>query len=295
MALKIRVIHVIDDLLAAGKIQRDLEGKVPAVISDVDGTVGKWQLLISLLFMIADVFHEKRHIIQRLKDAVMDYNMYNEPFENVMMVALQILPKATEGLGMDMVRHLAAVVACRDLSMVYAFPKALLNCHAANGPKDRCLIIAITGTPQFLADPFCKALHFDIPIGCEYKVDGSDRLTGERDEAMAIRKEEPLEVLCECGVRPVFSLVDSMTDLPLVLAVPFGNALGINPKPPLMEYIRKHPEQRITAVSDHRSTGVQFYRANDRGGLDEVTRWEALPVGIACALPLLRGELVLRG
>ncbi|MFA6160912.1 MAG: haloacid dehalogenase-like hydrolase [Patescibacteria group bacterium] len=295
MALKIRVIQVIDDLLTAGKIQRDLEGKVPAVISDVDGTVGKWQLLISLLFMIADVFHEKRHIIQQLKDAVMDYNAYNGSFESVMMTALQILPKATEGLGMDMVKHLSAVVALRDLSMVYAFPKALLECHASRPMKDRCLIVAITGTPQFLADPFCKALHFDIPIGCEYKVDGRDRLTGERDEATAIHKEEPLEVLRECGVRPVLSLVDSKTDLPLVLAVPLGNALGINPKPSLMEYIRNNSERRITAVSDHRSTGVQFYRADAQGRLYEVTRWEALPAGLAYALPPLRGELVLPG
>lgn len=293
--LQARVMQVIEDLVRAGKIKRDRDGMVKAFVTDIDGTVGKWQLLISLLFMIAEVHHDKRPIIRRLHDAVMDYNSYNGTFVSVMDVALEILPRATEGLRMDMVHHMAAVVAHRDLSMIYAFSKALLDCLWIQKPDDRRLIIAITGTPQFLAEPFCNALHFDLPIGCHYYVDAHGRLTGERDEAAAIHKEEPLSVIRACNVVVDMAGGDTKTDVPIFLSAPKTCRLAVNPKPRLLSYIRDNPELNITVVFDHRSTGVQFFRVNGNGALREISRYDTLPPDIAYSLPNLPGEFVLHG
>ncbi|MHB8831028.1 MAG: HAD family hydrolase [Patescibacteria group bacterium] len=287
------VMAVINSLIAQGKLKRRENGKILALISDTDGTVGKWQLLISLLIFIGDTFSERKPIIKPLEEAIQEYHQSRMVFGEVVKLALKILPDAIRGLHFETVSHLAVEVAKRYRNRVYQFPKAVLDSLSVQPPESRRLILSITGAPQIIADPFCRALKFDLAIGCEYFVDGNGQFTGERDETPAIRKDEVLKVLAEdCGIDLDESMYmgDTIADLPGLLAVCIKYRWAINPKSELQGAIRRNPGHNIVWVHDHHATGVQFFRALSDGCLHEQERESFLPPDLVEALPRLPGE-----
>jgi phosphoserine phosphatase len=144
-----------------------------------------------------------------------------------------------------------------------------------------------------VADPFCRALNFDLAIGCDYFLDETRHFTGERDETSAIRKDEVLKVLSQdCGIDldASIGMGDTMSDLPIFLATHIAHRWAINPKPELLATMRRNPDHNIVCVHDHHATGVQFFRALSNGGFYEVERKEFLPAELIEALPRLPSE-----
>lgn len=287
------VLSIVESLIEKGKLRRRKNGKISAFISDTDGTVGKWQLLIGLLMFIGETFSERKPLVEPLEEVVYGYHQGRLPFGMVIEQALAILPKAIRGLHIEIIRHLAIEVAQRYRDRVYQYPKAVLTTLSSLEAEDRRLILSITGAPQLIADPFCSALNFDIAIGCDYYLDKLGRFTGERDETPAIRKNEVLTVLAEdCGIDldDSMGMGDTMSDLPIFLAVNPRYRWAINPKAELLTTMRGNPGYNIVCFHDHHATGVQVLKCDENGRLHEIKRGEYLPPELVRALPLLPGE-----
>ncbi|MDD5726898.1 MAG: haloacid dehalogenase-like hydrolase, partial [Patescibacteria group bacterium] len=258
------VMMAIESLISQGKLQRRANGKIPAFISDLDGTVGKRQLLISLLLFLGETFSDKKRAVRPLEQAMLDYGEGGLAFPEVVTTALRVLPDAIRGMDYQAVEYLAREVARRNLSMTYQFPKTVLSCLKDQPIESRRLLLSITGSPQMVADHFCQALKFDVAIGCDYFVDSVGLFTGGRDETPAIRKDEVIKVLAEdCGIDLDESMYmgDTMVDLPGFLAVCIKYRWAINPKSELQGAIRRNPCHNIVWIHDHHATGVQFFRA----------------------------------
>ncbi|MFA6099490.1 MAG: haloacid dehalogenase-like hydrolase [Patescibacteria group bacterium] len=290
------VIPAIEKLIVQGKLQRRPNGKIPALVSDVDGTVGKLQLLISLLILIGEDYLTCAETVLPLNKAIAAYYRGALAFPEVVSLALKILPKAIKGLPAISIERLTEKVVKTGLERVYQFPQALLNCLATQPPETRRLILSVTGAPQMVADPFCQALNFDVAIGCNYFLDETGHFTGERDETSAIRKDEVLKVLAQdCGIDldESIGMGDTMSDLPILLAVNIRYRWAINPKPELLAAMRRNPDYNVVCIHDHHSTGVQFFRALSNGCLYEPHRKNFLPPDLVEALPRLPGEYCL--
>jgi phosphoserine phosphatase len=287
------VMAAINALISQGKLQKRANGKIPAFISDLDGTVGKRQLLISLLLFLGDTFSDKKVAVWPLVNAMREYENGPLAFPEVVKVALRVLPDAIEGMNAQAVEYLAHEVARRDLSRIYQFPKAVLDCLNVQPVESRRLLLSITGAPQMIADHFCQALKFDVAIGCDYFVDNVGLFSGGRDETPAIRKDEVLKVLAQdCGIDldESIGMGDTMSDWNVLLRVHPRYRWAINPKFEMLAAVRRNPDQNIVCVHDHHSTGVQFFRVHNRGGLFELQRKDFLPPELVDALPRLPGE-----
>lgn len=283
----------IEVLVSQGKLQKRANGKIPAFISDIDGTVGKRQLLISLLLFLGEAFSDKKVAVLPLEKALQDYRNGRLAFPEVVKTALRVLPDAIHGLNFHAVDYLAREVARRDLSRIYQFPKALLGCLNDQPIETRRLLLSITGAPQMIADHFCKALKFDLAIGCDYFVDSVGIFSGGRDETPAIRKGEVLKVLAQdCGIDldESIGMGDTMSDWDVLLNVHIRYRWAINPKSEMLDAMRRNPGHNIVCVHDHHSTGVQFFRVLNRGGLFELQRKDFLPPELVDVLPSLPGE-----
>lgn len=285
------IAAAIDSLVRDGKLSR--RSKYACLITDVDGTFGKWQLLLSLLVAIAEEKSEKRHALCETLDKISEYQMCRIPFHDVMRSALEAVPLAMEGLSSDFIRRLSDAITMRDATLIYRLPGELVKAIKSLDPDMRLLMLSVTGAPQFIAEPFCRELGLDTAVGVEYFVDAQGRFTGERDETPAIRKAEVMDVLDGMGVLDLQNSVgmgDTMSDLPIFEKVHPLHRLAINPKPELLTHMRANPDKNIVFVSDHRSTGVQFYRADALGRLGEVHRSDAIPISIVNTVLPLVGE-----
>ncbi|MDD5438239.1 MAG: hypothetical protein PHC70_03790 [Patescibacteria group bacterium] len=287
------VTNVINDLVFQGMLRKMANGKIRAFISDLDGTVGKRQLLISLLLFLGETFSDKKVAIRPLELAMRDYLDGKLIFPEVVSIALRVLPDAIRGMNYQAVEYLAREVARRDLLRTYQFPQAVLSCLTGQPVESRRLLLSITGAPQMVADHFCQALKFDVAIGCDYFIDSVGLFTGGRDETPAIRKAEVLKILSQdCGIDldASIGMGDTMSDLPIFMATHIAHRWAINPKPELLATMRRNPDHNVVCVHDHHATGVQFFRALSNGGFYEVERKEFLPAELIEALPRLPSE-----
>lgn len=287
------VMPAIEVLITQGKLQKRANGKIPAFISDIDGTVGKRQLLISMLLFLGGTFSDKRAAIWPLGQAMREYQDGQLAFPEVVKLALRVLPDAIQGMDYHAVEYLAREVAKRDLSRIYQFPRAVLGCLNDQPVESRRLLLSITGAPQMIADHFCEALKFDVAIGCDYFVDSDGLFSGGRDETPAIRKDEVLKVLVQdCGIDldESIGMGDTMSDWNVLLRVHPRYRWAINPKFEMLEAMRRNPDHNIVYVHDHHSTGVQFFRLHNGRDLFELQRKDFLPPELVDALPRLPGE-----
>ncbi|GEM_PF-898992 len=285
--------HILDEILISEVINgiRDNNGQVPADVSDVDGTNSVNQGLIQLELAIGDAFPERNVMIERVKSGWQKYKLRRGNFSPVIREAVEIIPDLFRGLKRVDVQALAERVAEREACMTYAFPRRLYRLLRERAPQHRRLLIAITGSPHDYAVPFCKALGFDVAVGCWMEVDEQGRYTGRRDERPAIDKAAvmgELEMRRNLKWAGGIALGDSPTDIPMFKRCTYR--IAINPTMDLQAFMRETPGLRISWINDHQKTGVQAYAPRHDGLYMEVPLHHVLPPDLATALPSMPGS-----
>jgi phosphoserine phosphatase len=261
------------------------------LFTDIDGTVYQWQLLIVLVLIIAKYYPEKRPIVLPLRKAISGYKNRVLNFSVVINILITIIPDVFRGVDKKRVKRMAAARALRVGSQVYLFPKTLIDVALAI-VDEPWLIVAITGSPQEVADPFCKQLGIHVTIGSHYKSDQNGIYTGVRDIDSGINKGAILDAiadLCpEIEWDACIALGDSENDYSMFERC--GFSLAINPNLPLIELIRSN-ENRVIRVSDGQKQGIELEAVNSRGAFAECCVFCALPPDLAEVFPFLPGML----
>jgi len=249
-----------------------------ADVSDIDGTVYKWQLLIMLVLGITDAFPKKKSLVKPLKHAIDDYRARRGEFGEVIRLLLLVIPEVFIGVPRSRVKNLAKVIAESEAPQVYTFPKKLYQILKSQ----KRILIAITGAPQEVAEPFCAKLGFDFVIGADYKVNSKGMYTGEYDISSGIAKGLIMDTLAnECGLKwdKSIGLGDSEADIPIFDRV--GWPIAVNPNTSLIAHIRSHTEKPIAFVRDGQKSGVQIFLPTEQGYFIETRSIHILPIGVA--------------
>ncbi|MDF1496552.1 MAG: HAD-IB family phosphatase [Patescibacteria group bacterium] len=259
------------------------------IFTDIDGTVYQWQLLIDLVLVIAKHYPNKRPIVEPLRKAINQYKKRVLSFSIVIKILITIIPDVFKGVNKKMVKKFAATRARNVGSRVYLFPKTLIDV-ALEIVDDPWLIVAITGSPQEVADPFCHQLGIHVAIGSFYKSDKNGLYTGVRDIDSGINKGVYVEAIAEECPEIVWeeciALGDSETDLPMFERC--GYAVAINPNEPLLDHIRT-AEKTIRMVRCGQKSGTQIYTRDGYGLFTEHCADCTLPTDVGARFPKLPG------
>ncbi|MBD3281872.1 HAD hydrolase family protein [Candidatus Uhrbacteria bacterium] len=265
-----------------------------AIFSDIDGTVYQWQLLIDLVLAIAKNYPEKRSIVKPLRAVIVGYKRRETPFRVVIDVLISIIPHVFKGVNKKRVQKFAAARARSVQSKVYVFPKEMLKiAKSLDGTDDPYVLIAITGAPQEVAEPFCAQLGFDVVIGSYYQANRRGTYTGERDIDSGINKGayiDAIDSLYAIDFERSIAKGDSEHDHDMFDRC--GYAYAINPNTTLVHKLRESAkDESWYIVRDGQKSGVQISAVNQDGALYEVCASCAMPPDIASVFPLLPGML----
>lgn len=265
-----------------------------AIFSDIDGTVYQWQLLIDLVLSIAKHYPEKRTIIKPLREAIKGYKKRETPFSVVIDVLISIIPYVFKGVNKKRVQQFAAARARNLQSKVYTFPKNMLRiAKSFDGKNDPFVLIAITGAPQEVAEPFCKQLGFDVVIGSYYQANRRGTYTGKRDIDSGINKGlylDAINSLYRIDFERSIAKGDSENDFAMFERC--GYAYAINPNITLVNKLRvSAKDESWYIVRDGQKSGVQINAVNQQGALYEVCASCSMPPDIAAIFPILPGML----
>lgn len=251
-------------------------GRKDAAFFDIDGTVFQDQWLIRLMLAVADEFEEKREIVAPIRKALDVYKMRRTyDYRPVIDSAVDSIDPFFDGLPERRIREMALRLVEEIGSMRYLFSSTLLERLSAPPPSERGLIVAVTGSPMEIAEPFCRQLGFDLVIGVTYNVlDG--RYTGTRDEQSVHHKGSVIDELAArfgLDLAECLAIGDSPSDIPMLDRV--GHPFVLNPNGDLLRYARKNIN--VVWVNDRQKTGVTLYHADWRGMFVEIGLRDALP------------------
>lgn len=255
-------------------------GRNDAAFFDIDGTVFQDQWLIRLMFAVADEFEEKRAIVQPTRNALDIYKLRRTyDYSPVVDSAVSAIVPFFSGLPEERIREMARNLVDQMGSMRYLFSSTLLQQLSAKPRDERGLIVAITGSPMEIAEPFCASLGFDLVLGVTYDVQDG-RYTGTRDEQCVHHKGTVIDELASffgLDLAECLAIGDSPSDIPMLDRV--GHPFVLNPNGELLRYARKNIN--VVWVNDRQKTGVTLHHADWRGMFVEIGLREALPPYLA--------------
>lgn len=267
---------------------------VRAIFSDIDGTVYQWQLLIDLVLAIAKHYPEKRSTVQPLREAIKGYKKRETPFSVVINVLISIIPHTFKGVNKKRVQQFAAARARSVRSKVYIFPKTFLEiAKKFDHTNDPFVLIAITGAPQEVAEPFCKQLGFDVVIGSYYQANRRGTYTGKRDIDSGINKGLYIDAInsqFQIDFQRSVAKGDSEHDYSMFERC--GYAYAINPNTALVDKLRSSAVgKNWFIIRDGQKSGVQINSITANQSLREVCSNCSMPQDMARVFPQLLGML----
>lgn len=244
--------------------------KLPvASFFDFDGTTSERQFLIEFMLQVGDLFPEKWTVTQLIRQELEFYKSrrtYN--YRPVIDAAVAAIPSFFRGLRVADAETVARSVLARYGEMTYIFPRRLIEALHSRPIEERGLIIAITGAPAFIAEPFGVRHGFDLVYSARDRVeDGA--YTGVRDDRSVHDKGgimDEFEDEFGLDLDGCMALGDSESDIPMLQRVGFPFAM--NPQDKLIDWIRRNP--KVVWVNDRQKNGVTLFRAGYRNAKDKL-------------------------
>jgi phosphoserine phosphatase len=252
----------------------DLMRKV--TLFDLDGTKCTRQMTIELLLRISTEMIGWAEKIAPIRAAVDTYHRERTyDYSPVGEIAVPLLQGGLlKGLRERDVLDIAMRMMVELRSQRYIFTRTLMEVLARCPRSERGLIIAITGSPQKVAELFVADMGFDLVFGTNYRVEDGI-YTGELDERSAVDKGAIVDELAErfkLNLASSMAVGDTASDIPMLERV--GFPIAMNPNPELLAQARR---RRYTVVYDRQKNGVTVFRPDAYGCLSEVPLQRIFP------------------
>ncbi len=211
--------------------------KRPVAVFDIDGTVFRSSLFLELLERLVERgilpldLKEVYHNEQKLwLDRQGEYDAYVEK-------AVEAFLGSVKGVSFDEVSRVATELVGEKKNRVYRYTRDLIKSLRKKG----YFLLAISHSPRFVLDEFCKELGFDKMYGFFYETGPSGNFTGEVADIEVIRnkaailqravRKENLALEGSIGVG------DTESDIPMLEMV--EEPIAFNPNRKLLEHARK--------------------------------------------------------
>lgn len=207
-------------------------------VFDVDGTIFRSSLLIELVEYL---------VVKRVfpKSAVGDYDRVYENWINrrgkygdYLGGVIRAFDKNIKGVSYKEVVKLSKEINKLHQERVYRYTRDLVG----ELKKKRYYLLAISGSPKFIVEEFCRGLGFNKTYGRRYELDWRGRFTGPvMDEELISDKAKILKraVLKEnLSLAGSVGVGDTETDIPLLKMV--KRPICFNPNQKLYRYARRN-------------------------------------------------------
>lgn len=168
---------------------RDMEGKRPVAVFDIDGTVFRSSLLIELVdrLILRDVFPETaRTVYERAQEEWLDRKGDYEAYVKKVVMAFL---KHIKGLPYGEVADIAGEIIEEMHNRTYRYTRDLIQELKGKG----YFMLAVSHSPKFIVDGFAYELGFHKSYGTFFATGASGRFTGEiEDEHIIMNKATTL-------------------------------------------------------------------------------------------------------
>ena len=222
--------------------------KRPVAVFDIDGTIFRSSLFLelvkqmSLQGILPDGF-KNAYEAERLSwlDRKGDYQEY-------VGKVVQAFVANIKGVSYDTVTKLANEIVEEKKDRVYRYTRDLMKDLREEG----YFLLAISHSPRFILDVFCKEAGFDKVYGYFYETGPTGNFTGEVADADVMNnKAAVLQRAVQKGSLSLEKSVgvgDTETDIPMLEMV--ETAIAFNPNRKLLEHARKRKWKIVVERKD---------------------------------------------
>lgn len=205
---------------------------------DIDGTLFRWQLFRELVFELINlgaidqksgkILEEKFVSWRALKASWRDYE---DEVVNVMLnKIIELSPSIIDLAAQNVIK--------KSGHKVYNYTSNLIK----RLKNDNYYLVAITGSPQEIAEPFASLHGFDTCLGVAWKKDPNTGLyTAEYERSVIGQKDKIfIEFIKSNGFSKSdsYGVGDTMSDYPLLSNV--DNPIAFNPDNELLQKAKEH-------------------------------------------------------
>ena len=224
-----------------------VRGKEKVAVFDIDGTVFRSSLLIELMeALVLEKIVPKRAGASwgvEYQAWLERRGTYRAYIDKVILASYRHL----RGVSQFKVWEIAKKVIAFHKSRVYRFSRDLVR-----ELKPTHYLLAISGSPYDVVQPFCREFGFDKVYGTIYEVDGRSRFTGRilyeefvRDKRKTLERaliKEELTLAGSVGVG------DTETDIPFLKMV--ERPIAFNPNEKLYRYAKRRGWEIVVERKD---------------------------------------------
>lgn len=222
--------------------------KRPVAVFDIDGTVFRSSLFLELLERLVErgilpkdlkqAYQNEQHLWLDRKG---EYDAYVEK-------AVEAFLARVKGVSYEEVTKTAADLIAERKNRVYRYTRDRIKDLKGKG----YFLLAISHSPRFIVDEFCREAGFDKMYGYFFETGPSGNFTGEVADADVIRnkaailqravRKENLSLEGSVGVG------DTESDIPMLEMV--EEPIAFNPNQKLLEHARKRGWKVIVERKD---------------------------------------------
>jgi HAD superfamily hydrolase (TIGR01490 family) len=209
----------------------------PVAFFDIDGTVFRSSLLVSLVEALidADVFQSS----MREQYAIAHANWLNREgtYEAYISALIDAFLRNLQGVHYGEFADVGRRVVAEQGRHVYRYTRDLI----LDLRRDGYYIVAISQSPKTILDEFCDAYGFDKVYGRMYEIGPQDRFTGSViDEYLIMNKASIVQRVCahqKVDSAHAIAVGDTDADIPLLEAV--AHPICFNPNQRLYDHAKR--------------------------------------------------------
>jgi len=228
-------------------------------VFDIDGTIFRSSLLRELLeaLITFGIFPYRAqeyyvHAYVRWLDRKASYHIYQR-------AVIHAFQRYIKGTNQNMIRDTSSHVMNFHRYRIYHYTKKML----VDLKKKGFYIVAISGSPQDIVEPFAKNLGFDRVYGRVFAVDKQNRFTGKVSNQKEIESKDMIlkRILLS---DPTLTLQGSVgvgdTDLDIPFLRMLAHPVAFNPNKKLYQYAKKNKWEVVIERKDmiFKSRGKYF-------------------------------------
>lgn len=219
----------------------------PVAVFDVDGTLYRSNLLVDLVYQLVRQGSFPSSIIDEFKDAQLNWKLerHRESYVNYIDQLIKTYVKQLKGLSVAEVQTAAKQIDRHSPGLMYVFGRDLIA-----DIKDTHQLIAISGSPIEVVEPFVKRLGIDVVHATTFAI-SEGVYTGEVVHVGTQKKEETLKsIVAKMGLCFSRSVGIGDTDSDIAMLNLVERPIAFNPNKELFEHALKRKWEIIYERKD---------------------------------------------
>lgn len=206
-------------------------------VFDIDGTLFRWQLYHEIVFELKNQGMFDEDTAHRLDTALIEWQAKQRTWHDYEAEIIRAWEPNIASLNPEELEKIAHTVVEREGHKIYNYTKQLLDSLKAEG----YFVLAVSGSPQEIAELFAKMYGFDQCIGALYTRNG-EHYTGEIARFVPGRKHEIIREFLDQNpditLEGSVAVGDSEGDITMLEMV--SRPIAFNPATGLLEAAMKH-------------------------------------------------------